>query len=144
MYERFTDRALKIMQLANQEAQRMGHECIGTEPILLGLVRVGSGTATRVLKGLHVDLRDVGPAVKELAIAGTGESSGKLPLAPGAKRTIEYAMAAARQMNHEYIGSEHILLGLLHEQDGVAPRALEKLGVTLDMAMAEIVKISGQ
>ena len=120
MYERFTDRALKILQLANQEAQRLGHEHIGTEPLLLGLVREGSGVAARALKNLHVDLRKVRTAVEELAIAGAEETKGKLPLAPGAKRAIEYAMAAAVELNHNLVGSEHLLLGLLREQDGVA------------------------
>lgn len=143
MYERFTDRARKIMQLANQEAQRLCHEYIGTEHILLGLVREGSGVAANVLKNLHVDLRDICLEVEKLVVVGPGTTMAKLPLTPRTKRVIEYAVAAARELNHNYIGSEHLLLGLLREQEGVAAQVLAHLGVTSDKTTTEIFSLLG-
>jgi ATP-dependent Clp protease ATP-binding subunit ClpC len=134
------------MQLANQEAQRLCHEYIGTEHILLGLVREGSGVAANVLKNLDVSLRQVREEVENLIIAGpadTADTKGKLPQTPKAKKVVEYAMAAARELNHNYIGSEHLLLGLLREQNGVAARALANLGVTSDKTTTEILNLLG-
>jgi ATP-dependent Clp protease ATP-binding subunit ClpC len=143
VYERFTDRARMIVELANQEAQRLGRQHVTTEHILLGLVREGSGVAANVLKNLHVKLRQVQLEVERLAIVGAAGTKGKLPLAPEAKRVMEYAMGAARELNHNYIGSEHLLLGLLREQDGVAARALASLGVTLDKTRTELLNLPG-
>jgi len=146
MYERFTDRARKIMQLANQEAQRLCHEYIGTEHILLGLVREGSGVAANVLRNLDVSLRQVHEEVENLIIAGpadTADTKSKLPQTAKAKKVVKYAMAAARELNHNYIGSEHLLLGLLREQNGVAARALANLGVTSDKTTTEILSLLG-
>ncbi len=144
MFEPFTDRARKIMQLANKQAQRFNHEYIGTQHILLGLAQEGNGVAVNVLKNLHVDLSDIRQAVEELAIASTGDTKGKLRLTPEANRVIQYAMAAARELNHNHIGSEHLLLGLLREQDGVAAQALANLEVTLDQTTAEILNLWGR
>jgi hypothetical protein len=122
MYERFTDRARKVMQLANQEAQRFNHEYIGTEHILLGLVKEGSGVAANVLKNLDVDLRKIRLEVEKLVQSGPEMvTMGKLPQTPRAKKVIEYSMEEARNLNHNYVGTEHILLGLLREQEG-SPR----------------------
>ena len=143
MYERFTDRAKKIMQLANQEAQRLRHEYIGTEHILLGLMREGSGVAANVLRNLRVDLRDIRLEVERLLAVGPDATKGKLPLTPRAKNVIEYAVAAARELNHNYIGSEHLLLGLLREQEGVAAQVLAHLGVTSDKTTTEIISLLG-
>ena len=121
MYERFTDRARKVMQLANQEAQRFNHEYIGTEHILLGLVKEGSGVAANVLKNLDIDLRKVRLEVEKLVKSGPDMvTMGKLPQTPRAKKVIEYAIEEARNLNHNYVGTEHLLLGLLREQDGWA------------------------
>ena len=121
MYERFTDRARRVMQLANQEAQRFNHEYIGTEHILLGLVKEGSGVGANVLKNLGVDLRKVRLEVEKLVKSGPEMvTMGKLPQTPRAKRVIEYAIEEARNLNHNYVGTEHLLLGLLRERDGVA------------------------
>src|SRR5262249_47351410 len=121
MYERFTDRARKVMQLANQEAQRFNHEYIGTEHILLGLVKEGSGVAANVLKNLDVDLRKIRLEVEKIVQSGPDMvTMGKLPQTPRAKKVIEYAMEEARNLNHNYVGTEHLLLGLLREQEGVA------------------------
>src|SRR3972149_1444344 len=119
MYERFTDRARKVMQLANQEAQRFNHEYIGTEHILLGLIKEGSGVAANVLKNLDVDLRKIRLEVEKLVQSGPDMvTMGKLPQTPRAKKVIEYSMEEARNLNHNYVGTEHILLGLLREQEG--------------------------
>ena len=113
MYERFTDRARKVMQLANQEAQRFNHEYIGTEHILLGLIKEGSGVAANVLKNLDVDLRKIRLEVEKLVQSGPDMvTMGKLPQTPRAKKVIEYSMEEARNLNHNYVGTEHILLGL--------------------------------
>src|SRR5205814_2017500 len=111
MYERFTDRARKVMQLANQEAQRFNHEYIGTEHILLGLVKEGSGVAANVLKNLDIDLRKVRAEVEAIVVSWRPERAylGKLPQTPRAKKVIEYAIAEARRLKHNYVGTEHLL-----------------------------------
>lgn len=135
MYERFTDRARKVMQLANQEAHRFNHEYIGTEHIILGLVKEGSGVAAAVLKSFQVDIRKIRLEVEKLMQSGPEMvSMGKLPQTPRAKKVIEYSMEEARNLNHNYVGTEHILLGLLREQEGVASQVLARLGVDLDKA----------
>ena len=129
MYERFTDRARKVMQLANQEAQRFNHEYIGTEHILLGLVKEGSGVAANVLKNLDIDLRKIRLEVEKIVQAGPDMvTMGKLPQTPRAKKVIEYSIEEARNLNHNYVGTEHLLLGLLREQEGVAAQVLMNLG----------------
>src|ERR1700733_4630691 len=123
MYERFTDRARKVMQLANQEAQRFNHEYIGTEHILLGLVREGCGVAGNVLKNLDINLRQVRQEVEHIVQAGPDSqwsTKHTLPVTPRAKKVIEFAMEEGRGLNHNYVGTEHLLLGLLREQEGVA------------------------
>src|SRR6185369_15631316 len=111
MYERFTDRARKVMQLANQEAQRFNHEYVGTEHILLGLVKEGSGVAARVLMRLGVDLRGVRLEVEAVVQSGPDMvTMGKLPRTPRAKRVIEYSIEEARNLDHNYVGTEHLLL----------------------------------
>src|SRR3954451_4607755 len=110
MYERFTDRARKVMQLANQEAQRFNHEYIGTEHILLGLVKEGSGVAANVLKNLDIDLRKIRLEVQNIVQSGPDAVLGKLPQTPRAKKVIEYAIEEARNLNHNYVGTEHLLL----------------------------------
>src|SRR5437660_7507015 len=116
MYERFTDRARKVMHLANQEAQRLQHEYIGTEHILLGLIQEGSGVAANVLKNLDVDLRKVRAEVEKLVQCSPEVAvPGKRPQTPRAKKVIEYAIEEAHKLNHNYVGTEHLLLGLLRE-----------------------------
>src|SRR5947209_13207182 len=109
MYERFTDRARKVMQLANQEAQRLNHEYIGTEHILLGLVKEGSGVAANVLKNLDIDLRKIRVEVEKLVQSSPEVGTpGKLPQTPRAKKVIEYSIEEARNLNHNYVGTEHL------------------------------------
>ena len=141
MYERFTDRARKVMQLANQEAQRFNHEYIGTEHILLGLVRETEGVAARVLSSLSVDLSKVRSAVEFIIGRGEKPAQGEIGLTPRAKKVVELAVDEARRMNHTYIGTEHLLIGLLREGEGVAAGVLESLGVTLDKVRAETHRI---
>ncbi len=144
MYERFTDRARKVMQLANQEAQRFNHEYIGTEHILLGLVKEGSGVAANVLKNLEVDLRKIRLEVEKLVQSGPEMVTvGKLPQTPRAKKVIEYSMEEARNLNHSYVGTEHILLGLLREQEGVAAQVLMNLGLKLEDVREEVLNLLG-
>src|SRR5881409_1037052 len=144
MFERFTDRARKVMALANQEAQRFNHEYIGTEHILLGLVKEGSGVGANVLKNLDVDLRKVRLEVEKLVKSGPDMvTMGKLPQTPRAKKVIEYAIEEARNLNHNYVGTEHLLLGLLREHDGVAAQVLMNLGLKLEEVREEVLKLLG-
>ncbi len=146
MYERFTDRARKVMQLANQEAQRFNHEYIGTEHILLGLVKEGSGVAANVLKNLDVDLRKIRLEVERIVQHGQGGDQvvmGRLPHTPRAKKVIEYSIEEARNLNHSYVGTEHLLLGLLREQEGVAAQVLMNLGLKLEDVREEVLNLLG-
>jgi ATP-dependent Clp protease ATP-binding subunit ClpC len=146
MYERFTDRARKVMQLANQEAQRFNHEYIGTEHILLGLVKEGSGVAANVLKNLDIDLRKIRLEVEKIVQTGPGGEQvvmGKLPHTPRAKKVIEYSVEEARNLNHNYVGTEHLLLGLLREQEGVAAQVLMNLGLKLEDVREEVLNLLG-
>ncbi|MEM7784767.1 MAG: ATP-dependent Clp protease ATP-binding subunit, partial [Planctomycetota bacterium] len=144
MYERFTDRARKVMQLANQEAQRFNHEYIGTEHMLLGLVKEGTGVAANVLKNLDVDLRKIRLEVEKLVQSGPEMiTMGKLPQTPRAKKVIEYSMEEARNLNHNFVGTEHILLGLLREQEGVAAQVLMNLGLKLEEVREEVLNLLG-
>ncbi|HZZ72858.1 MAG TPA: ATP-dependent Clp protease ATP-binding subunit [Pirellulales bacterium] len=144
MYERFTDRARKVMQLANQEAQRFNHEYIGTEHVLLGLIKEGSGVAANVLKNLDIDLRKIRLEVEKLVQSGPDMvTMGKLPQTPRAKKVIEYSMEEARNLGHNYVGTEHILLGLLREQEGVAAQVLMNLGLKLEDVREEVLNLLG-
>ncbi len=144
MYERFTERARKVMQLANQEAQRFNHEYIGTEHMLLGLVKEGNGVAANVLKNLGVDLRKIRLEVEKLVQSGPEMVTiGKLPQTPRAKKVIEYSMEEARNLAHSFVGTEHILLGLLREQDGVAAQVLMNLGLKLEEVREEVLNLLG-
>src|SRR5215218_3703123 len=144
MFERFTDRARKVMALANQEAQRFNHEYIGTEHILLGLVKEGSGVGANVLKNLDVDLRKVRLEVEKLVKSGPDMvTMGKLLQTPRAKKVIEYAIEEARNLNHNYVGTEHLLLGLLREHDGVAAQVLMNLSLKLEEVREEVLNLLG-
>jgi ATP-dependent Clp protease ATP-binding subunit ClpA len=145
MYERFTDRARKVMQLANQEAQRFNHEYIGTEHILLGLVREGLGVAANVLKNLDIDLRKIRLEVEAIVQRGPRIiTTGKLPQTPRAKKVIEYSIEEARNLGHNYVSTEHLLLGLLREEEAVAAQVLMNLGLRLEHVREEIVNLLGQ
>jgi ATP-dependent Clp protease ATP-binding subunit ClpC len=142
MYERFTDRARKVMELANQEAKRFHQDFIGDGCILLGLLRAGNGVATNVLKNLHVDLANVRAEVEKLCQSGADQvKNGEQAPAPRAKRVVENAMEEARNLNHDYVGTEHLLLGLLHEQDGVAAEVLANLGLKLEDVRKAVLQL---
>jgi len=144
MFERFTDRARKVMALANQEAQRFNHEYIGTEHILLGLVKEGSGVGATVLKNLDVDIKKLRLEVEKLVKSGPDMvTMGKLPQTPRAKKVIEYAIEEARSLNHNYVGTEHILLGLLRESEGIAAQVLMNLGLKLEDVRQEVLNLLG-
>jgi ATP-dependent Clp protease ATP-binding subunit ClpC len=144
MFERFTDRARKVMALANQEAQRFNHEYVGTEHILLGLVKEGQGVAANVLHNLQVDLKKIRLEVEKIVKSGPNMvTMGKLPQTPRAKKVIEFAIEEARNLGHNYVGTEHLLLGLLREHDGVAAQVLMNLGLKLDDVRTEVLNILG-
>ncbi len=144
MFERFTDRARKVMALANQEAQRFNHEYIGTEHVLLGLVKEASGVGANVLKNLTIDLRKVRLEVEKLVKSGPDMvTMGRLPHTPRAKKVIEFAIEEARNLNHNYVGTEHLLLGLLREHDGVAAQVLLNLGLKLEEVRLEVLELLG-
>ncbi|MFC1795414.1 Clp protease N-terminal domain-containing protein, partial [Planctomycetota bacterium] len=144
MFERFTDRARKVMALANQEAQRFNHEYIGTEHILLGLVKEGSGVGATVLKNLDIDIKKLRFGVEKHVKSGPDMvTMGKLPQTPRAKKVIEYAIEEARSLNHNYVGTEHILLGLLRESEGIAAQVLLDLGLKLEDVRQEVLNLLG-
>jgi ATP-dependent Clp protease ATP-binding subunit ClpA len=144
MYERFTIRARKVMQLANQEAQRFDHEYIGTEHIWLGLIKEGSGVAANVLKNLDVDLRKIHLEVEKLMQSGPDSvAMGKLPQTPRAKKAIEHSIEEAGLMNHDYVGTEHLLLGLLREPESPARLTLLNSGITLEDVRQEVLNLLG-
>src|SRR5438876_422434 len=134
MFEKFTERARKVMSLARQEAQRLNSEFIGTEHILLGIIQEGGGVAAKVLKNLNVDLKRIRQEIEKLITPSTSPTVtlGQLPFSPRAKRVIELAGEAASQLGHDVIGTEHLLLGLLKENEGIAAQVLTNLGLKLD------------
>ena len=140
-FEKFSERARRVLSLAQEEAQRFNHNYIGTEHILLGLVRETEGVAARVLSGLAVDLSKVRSAVEFIIGRGEKPPQGEIGLTPRAKKVVELAVDEARRMNHTYIGTEHLLIGLMREGEGVAAGVLESLGVTLDKVRAETHRV---
>jgi ATP-dependent Clp protease ATP-binding subunit ClpA len=144
MYRRFTDRARKVMQLANQEAQRFNHEYLGTEHILLGVVQDGSGVAANVLKNLDIDLPRIRLEVEKIVQPGPMlnlSERGKLPLTPRAKKVIEFASEEAENLGQNYVGTENLLLGLIRNEEGVAAQILLSLGLTLPDLREEVLKM---
>ncbi|MFH1549184.1 MAG: ATP-dependent Clp protease ATP-binding subunit [Planctomycetota bacterium] len=144
MFDRFTDRARKVMSLARQEAQKLNHDYIGTEHILLGLVQEGSGVAATVLRNLDIELKKIRIELEKMVKSGSPTMTvGQLPFTPRAKRVLELSAEEANNLNHNYIGTEHLLLGLLREQDGYAARVLMNLGVKLEDVREEVLEILG-
>jgi ATP-dependent Clp protease ATP-binding subunit ClpC len=143
-FDKFTDRARKVLTLAQDEAQRFNHNYIGTEHILLGLVREGEGVAARVLENMNVELAKVRTAVEFIIGRGDRPVVGEVGLTPRAKRVIELAIDEARRLGHNYIGTEHLLLGLVREGEGIAAGVLESLGVNLDKVRHEVIRVLSQ
>jgi len=144
MFDRFTDRARKVMGLARQEAQRFNHDYIGTEHVLLGLVQEGSGVAASVLKNLDIDLKKIRLEVEKLVSNGTTMvTMGQLPFTPRAKKVLELSLEEASNLGHTYIGTEHLLLGLIRENEGIAAQVLRNLKVKLDDVREEVLELLG-
>ncbi len=144
MFERFTDRARRCLQLANRQAQRLNHESYGTEHILMGLLEEGSGIAANVLKNLDVSLHQLEEEIKKMVQAEPDiVTMGKLPMTPRGRQVCEYAIEEARKLSHNYVGTEHLLLGLLREGDGLACQVLLKCGVKLEDVREEILNLLG-
>ena len=143
-FDKFTERARRVLTLAQEEAQRFNHNYIGTEHLLLGLVREGDGVAAKVLSNLNVELNKVRSAVEFIIGRGDRQSGGEIGLTPRAKKVIELAVDEARRLGHSYIGTEHILLGLVREGEGIAAGVLESLGVNLERVRAETTRILAQ
>jgi len=144
MFDRFTDRAKKVMSFARQEAQKFNHEYIGTEHILLGLVQEGSGVAANVLKNMNIDLEKIRHEVEKIVKTGPSMvTMGQLPFTPRAKKVLELSMEEASQLSHNYIGTEHLLLGLIKENEGIAAQVLMNLGVKLEDVREEVLEFLG-
>jgi hypothetical protein len=143
-FDRFTERARRTLTLAHEEATRFGHTAIGTEHLLLGLVREGDGIAARVLNNLGVQLPKVRAAVEATIGQGEAQPAGEIGLTPRAKRVMELAVDEARRLNHHYIGTEHLLLGLVREGEGIGARVLEGLGVSLEKLRAQTIQVLSQ
>ena len=142
-FDKFTERARRVLTLAQEEAQRFNHNYIGTEHLLLGLVREGEGVASKVLANLGVELNKVRSAVEFIIGRGDRPVTGEIGLTPRAKKVIELAVDEARRLGHHYIGTEHLLLGLVREGEGIAAGVLESLGVSLEKVRAEVTRILG-
>ncbi|HEB53323.1 MAG TPA: ATP-dependent Clp protease ATP-binding subunit, partial [bacterium] len=144
MFDRFTDRAKKVMSFARQEAMKFNHEYIGTEHILLGLVQEGSGVAANVLKNMSIDLEKIRHEVEKIVKTGPSMvTMGQLPFTPRAKKVLELSLEEASQLSHNYIGTEHLLLGLIRENEGIAAQVLMNLGVKLDEVREEVLEFLG-
>lgn len=144
MFERFTEKAIKVIMLAQEEARRLGHNFVGTEQILLGLIGEGTGVAAKVLKSMGVNLKDARIEVEKIIGRGSGFVAVEIPFTPRAKRVLELSLEEARQLGHNYIGTEHLLLGLIREGEGVAARVLENLGVDLGKVRTQVIRMLGE
>jgi ATP-dependent Clp protease ATP-binding subunit ClpC len=144
MFERFTEKAIKVIMLAQEEARRLGHNFVGTEQVLLGLIGEGTGIAAKTLKAMGVNLKDARIEVEKIIGRGSGFVAVEIPFTPRAKRVLELSWDEARQLGHNYIGTEHLLLGLIREGEGVAARVLENLGVDLNKVRSNVIRMLGE
>ncbi|GAB2280389.1 ATP-dependent Clp protease ATP-binding subunit ClpA cd4b, chloroplastic [Dionaea muscipula] len=144
MFERFTEKAIKVIMLAQEEARRLGHNFVGTEQILLGLIGEGTGIAAKVLKSMGINLKDARVEVEKIIGRGSGFVAVEIPFTPRAKRVLELSLEEARQLGHNYIGSEHLLLGLLREGEGVAARVIENLGADPSNIRTQVIRMVGE
>ena len=143
MFEKFTDRARRVVVLAQEEARLLNHDYIGTEHLLLGLIHEGEGVAARALESLGISLEDVRRNVEEMIRRGQHELSGHIPFTPRAKKVLELSLRESQQLGHDYIGTEHILLGLIREGEGVAAQVLVKLGADLNRVRQQVLQLLG-
>jgi ATP-dependent Clp protease ATP-binding subunit ClpC len=141
----FSDRVRKVLQLAREEAARLHHEYVGTEHILLAIIREGEGVAAAVLTNLNVDLEEIQQKIEETVKKGKAAAAAgpDLPYTSRAKKVLEFAMSEARELNHAYVGTEHLLLGVLREETGIGGQVLTDAGVTLQQARAETLRLLG-
>jgi len=144
MFERFTEKAIKVIMLAQEEARRLGHNFVGTEQVLLGLIGENTGIGPKVLKSMGVNLKDARVEVEKIIGRGSGFVAVEIPFTPRAKRVLELSLEEARQLGHNYIGTEHLLLGLIREGEGVAARVLESLNVDLSKVRSQIIRSLGE
>ena len=144
MFERFTEKAIKVIMLAQEEARRLGHNFVGTEQILLGLIGEGSGVGPKILKSMGIKLKEARIEVEKIIGRGSGFVAVEIPFTPRAKRCLELSLEEARQLGHNYIGTEHLLLGLIVEGEGVAARVLEEMQVDLSRLRTEIIRALGE
>jgi ATP-dependent Clp protease ATP-binding subunit ClpC len=142
MFERFTEKAIKVIMLAQEEARRLGHNFV-TEQLLLGLIGESTGVAAKVLKSMGVNLKDARFEVEKIIGRGSGFVAVEIPFTPRAKRVLELSLEEARQLGHNYIGTEHLILGLVRESEGVAGRVLENLKVDVPKLRNQVIKILG-
>ena len=144
MFERFTEKAIRVIMLAQEEARRLGHNFVGTEQVLLGLIGEGSGVAAKTLKSMGVNIKDARAQVEKIIGRGSGFVAVEIPFTPRAKKVLELSLDEARQLGHNYIGTEHLLLGLIREGEGVAAKVLENLGVDLNKCRSNVIKLLGE
>ena len=144
MFERFTEKAIRVIMLAQEESRRLGHNFVGTEQLLLGLIAEGTGIAAKTLKSMGVNIKDAREEVEKIIGRGCGFVAVEIPFTPRAKKVLELSWDEARQLGHNYIGTEHLLLGLIREGEGVAAKVLENLGVELNKCRSNIIKMLGE
>ncbi len=144
MFERFTEKAIKVIMLAQEEARRLGHNFVGTEQVLLGLIGEGSGVAAKTLKSMGVTIKDAREQVEKIIGRGSGFVAVEIPFTPRAKKVLELSWDEARQLGHNYIGTEHLLLGLIREGEGIGTKVLENLGVDLNKCRSNVIKLLGE
>jgi ATP-dependent Clp protease ATP-binding subunit ClpC len=141
VFERFTDKARRVVVLAQEEARMLNHNYIGTEHILLGLIHEGEGVAAKALESLNISLEAVRQQVEEIIGQGQAAPTGHIPFTPRAKKVLELSLREALQLGHNYIGTEHILLGLIREGEGVAAQVLQKLGADLNRVRQQVIQL---
>ncbi len=144
MFERFTEKAIRVIMLAQEESRRLGHNFVGTEQLLLGLISEGTGIASKTLKSMGVNIKEAREEVEKIIGRGCGFVAVEIPFTPRAKKVLELSWDEARQLGHNYIGTEHLLLGLIREGEGVAAKVLENLGVDLNKCRSNVIKMLGE
>jgi ATP-dependent Clp protease ATP-binding subunit ClpC len=144
MFERYTEKSIKVIMLSQEESRRLGHNFVGTEQILLGLIGQGTGIAAKVLRSMGVNLKDARIEVEKIVGRGSGFVALEIPFTPGAKRVLEFAQAESEELGHNYIGTEHLLLGSIAETENKAVRVLETLGVDLTKIRPQVIRMLGE
>ena len=144
MFERFTEKAIKVIMISQEESRRLGHNFVGTEQILLGSIREGTGISAKVLRSMGVNLEDARIEVEKIVGRGSEFVEIEIPFTPPAKRALEFAQAQSKQLGHDYIGTEHLLLGVISESENKAVRVLETLGVDLTTVRPQVIRMLGE